>query len=101
MWKDRWLSIPESFKVVSPKTEDSNVDYVEQLMDLEEGSCNIEKVRNTFLHHEAETILGILISPGMNGVFSVKSAYGVALKILKESKKGGDESEGLDRTKRM
>ena len=81
-------------------------------MDLEGGSLNIEKVRNTFLHHEVERILGIPISLGMiedpqswpwtkNGVFSIKSAYGVSLKILKESKEDGDVSEGLDRTKMM
>lgn len=59
------------------------------------------------MHHEVETILGIPISLGMtedsqswawtkNGEFSVKSAYGVALNVLKETKKirdGGDCSD--------
>lgn len=61
---------------------------------------NIGLVRSVFLPHEAEAILCIPISPinqaeaqvwakTPNGIFSVKSAYKVAVKYLADSK--GDE----------
>nr|POE82896.1 protein sieve element occlusion a [Quercus suber] len=73
------------------------MEKVEDLLDLNKGGWDIEKVRGTFLHHEAEVILGMPISPRLpedsqswawtkNAAFSVRSAYGVALKILGESK---------------
>jgi len=99
--KDRWLPTPDSFKVVSPRSHDSELEMVKNLLDLDRGSWDIEKVRCTFLHHEVEEILGIPISSDLpedsqswawtkNGEFSVRSAYGVALKILKETKRFGD-----------
>lgn len=101
IWKDRWLPTPDSFNVVSPKRQGFVLEKVENLLDLNRGGWDIEKVRSTFLHHEAEVILGIPISPGMledsqswawtkNGEFSIRSAYSVALKILKENKMVGD-----------
>lgn len=67
-------------------------------------------MRSTFLHHEVEVILGIPISPGLhkdsqswawkkNGKFSVRSAYGVALKILKENKQVRDGEGSSDNSK--
>ena len=64
------------------------------LLDRETGSWNADKVRSSFLPHEVEVILGISISPHLlnesliwaltyNGRFSVKSAYKVAQKWLK------------------
>lgn len=35
VWKHRWLPTPESFKVVSPKPENTELECMEQLMDLE------------------------------------------------------------------
>ena len=50
---------------------------------------DVNKVRSLFLPHEADIILRISISPywvwTINGRFSVKSAYKVAQKCLKES----------------
>ena len=61
-------------------------------------------MRNVFLPHEAEVILGIPISPSLpddsriwawtnNGKFTVRTAYDVAINVLKEKKgtmNGGD-----------
>lgn len=70
-------------------------------------------MRATFLHHEAETILGIPLSLGMskdsqsrawtkNGEFSVKSAYGMATKVLKvKSKRDGGECLDSRHTKKL
>ena len=62
------------------------------------------------MHYEVETILGISISQGMtedsqswawtkNGEFLVKSTYGVALKVLEETKKIRDGGDCLDSAK--
>lgn len=94
IWKYRWLPIPDSFKVVSPciPVESNKVSW---LLDKETRSWDVDKVRSSFLPHEAKTILGISISPlflndsliwawSTNGSFSVNSAYKVAQKCLKE-----------------
>ena len=94
IWKDRWLPTPDSFKVVSPciPVESNKVSW---LLDRESRSWDVDKVRSSFLPHEAETRLGISISPrflnnsviwawSTDGRFSVKSAYKVAQKCLKE-----------------
>lgn len=61
-------------------------------------------MRNVFLPHEAEVILGIPISPSLpddsrirawtnNGKFTVRTAYDMAINVLKEKKgtmNGGD-----------
>nr|POE85265.1 hypothetical protein CFP56_54619 [Quercus suber] len=98
---DRWLPTLDSFKVLSPKRQESRLD---NLLDLDRGGWDIEKVRGTFLHHEAEVILGIPISLRLledfqswawtkNGAFFVRSGYEVALKILEELKQGGEGGE--------
>ena len=62
IWKDRWLPTSDSFKVVSLRTtlESSKVAW---LLDKETRSWDVSKVRSSFLPHEADTILGISISP--------------------------------------
>ena len=94
IWTDRWLPTPESFKLISLKvTLESKKESC--LLDRETGSWNADKVRSSFLPHEVEVILGISISPHLlnesliwaltyNGRFSVKSAYKVAQKWLKD-----------------
>nr|XP_023914149.1 uncharacterized protein LOC112025707 [Quercus suber] len=83
------------------------VERVEHLLDRDRRAWDINKVRNTFLPFEAETILGILISPSLpndsriwawtsNGIFSVRSAYGVALKVLNDNKKKEEKGECSD-----
>lgn len=94
IWKDMWLPTPDSFKVVSPciPIESNKVSW---LLDRESRSRDVDKVRSFFLPHEAETILGISISPqflndsliwawSANGRFSMKSAYKFTQKCLKE-----------------
>ena len=65
IWKDRWLPTPDSVKVVSPRSHDSELEMVGNLLDLDRGSWDIEKVRCTFLHHEIKAILGIPINPDL------------------------------------
>lgn len=62
MWKDRWLPIPYSFKVVSSRTLQADVDLVSNLIDKELKIWDIAKVKSIFLPHKVEVILGIPIS---------------------------------------
>lgn len=93
IWTNRWLSTPDSFKPVSPRIP-LEKEKVSCFLDSETWSWNADKVRHSFLPHEAKVILGISISPRLledsliwawtnNGRFSVKSAYKVAQKWLK------------------
>nr|POE83916.1 hypothetical protein CFP56_10555 [Quercus suber] len=62
IWKDRWIPTPDSFKLVSPRVH-LDSDKVACLLDASTGSWDVDKVRHSFLPHEAEAILGISISP--------------------------------------
>ena len=62
IWKDRWLPTPNSFKVVSLRTNLGSC-KVAWLLDKETSSWDVCKVRSSFLPHEADTILGIAIGP--------------------------------------
>lgn len=105
--KDRWLPTSDSFKVVCPRTSYSDNAIVASLINLELRNRDVAKVRNMFLPHEAQVILGILISHRLpndsliwactpNGKFTVKSAYKVAHKWLQDGQHktaGGDCSD--------
>nr|POF20963.1 hypothetical protein CFP56_39986 [Quercus suber] len=87
------------------------VERVEHLLDSDRRTWDINKVRNTFLPFEAEAVLGILISPSLpndskiwawisNEIFTVRSAYGVALKVLKDNKVKEGKGECSDTSRR-
>ena len=86
IWEDRWIPNPDSFKVISPRGPSTNVVMVSDLINRETRGWDANLVRNSFLPHEAETVLGIPLSPRLpkdsivwawtpNGYFTVKSAY--------------------------
>ena len=62
IWTDRWIPTPNSFMVVSPRPQNAENVLVETLIDRELGQWNSDAVRNSFLSHEASTILSIPIS---------------------------------------
>lgn len=98
IWNDRWILVADMYKVISPKVQIGGaVEMVSRLMDDEGRGWNADLIRTSFLPHEAEVILGILISPialedsqvwtkTPNGTFTVNNAYKVAYKLLKEAK---------------
>ena len=86
------------------------VERVEHLLDMVMGSWDIEKIQNTFLPFEAEAVLGIPISSSFpndfkiwawssNERFTVKSAYEVAFKQLRDDKEKGDRGDCSDPSK--
>lgn len=102
IWKDRWIPNPDSFRVISPVGAHSGMERVSSLLDTERRGWDVERVRNTFLPYEAEVILSIPISAGFpadsilwagtpNGKFTVKSAYKIAQKVLKENLRRAEE----------
>ena len=75
--------------VVSPRPQNFEEELVETFLDQEFRRWNTSVVKNSFLPHEVEAILSILISQSLsddalvwawtkNGNFTVKSAYHVA-----------------------
>ena len=110
IWEDRWLPKPDSFRVDSPRRPQGEAEMVANLMDPEIRRWNVDKVRRTVLPHEAELVLSILVSPRLpedsviwrwtnNGRFSIRSAYGVAQKWLKEYSKKPEFGSCSDNSK--
>ena len=63
IWKDKWIPNPTTFKVVSPQSVLDPDAKVSELINEERGAWNQSLVNRTFLSFEAETILGIPLSP--------------------------------------
>ena len=62
IWEDRWILSPDSFKVVSSRGLSTNVVLVSSLINRETRDWDVNLVRNTFLPHKVEIVLGIPIS---------------------------------------
>ena len=103
IWTNRWIPIPNSFMVVSPRPQNFEDELVEILLDREFRRWNTSVVKNSFLPHEAEAILSIPISQSLSddalvwawtkkGNFTVKSVYHVAHGWLVEGRGRGARS---------
>lgn len=110
IWHDRWLPSPDSLKVISPQRLNLNLEKVAQPIDSETGLWKVELIKEMFISHEAETILSITISPRLlddslvwawskNIFFSIRSAYGVSLKLLKKASTNRESGECSDKAK--
>ncbi|KAK9990557.1 hypothetical protein SO802_025542 [Lithocarpus litseifolius] len=99
IWEDKWLPTPITHKVCSPQQDIGDFPMVSSLINEEIRHWKVDKVKRHFLPFEAETILNIPLSYNLledsiiwmgnkQGVFSVKSAYYVALPFVEKSKVG-------------
>ena len=102
IWNDKWLPTPTTYKVVSPPRGFDEYPMVSTLIDYDTRRWRADLVRSIFFPFEAKTILNIPISYNLfedkiiwagnkKGVFTVKSAYYVALNMV-DSSEGGESS---------
>ena len=93
IWDDKWLPTPSTYKVISPPQSLVEFPMVSSLIDPVSNWWNVELVRVLFLPFKAEVILKIPLCHNFpednliwignkRGVFSVKSAYFIAAKVL-------------------
>ena len=108
IWKDKWLPNPSSYKVTSPLSTLHEDTQVVELIDSNSGMWKHDVLNQVFLPHEVEIIGGIALSsnpqedkqiwaPTKSGLFSVRSAYWIA---MKEVPKGGTASASNDSNQR-
>lgn len=94
VWGDKWLPTPSTYKVTALRIFLQAQTKVSELIDKENASWKSEVVDALFLPHEAEVIKSIPLSVHLlmdkqvwacssNGVFTVRSAYWVAVEMSK------------------
>ena len=111
IWNDAWIPSTVTGRIISPKPAMCFGKNVANLIAHNKAEWNGDLVRSIFLPLEAETILSIPISSmnpadsqvqakTSNGIFSVKSAYKVAVWYLEVSK-GIEGRPGCSDTSKM
>ena len=92
--EDKWLPNPTTYKVISPPPQNfDNFPMVSTLIDFDSRRWKVNLVKSLFLPFEARAILITPISYNLpsdkiiwvgnnRGVFTVKSAYYVALSLV-------------------
>ena len=99
IWEDKWLPTPITFKEISPPCIIGDFPMVFALIDQDTKRWKVDLVKRTFLPVEVDTILSIPFSYSLpddkliwtgnkRGVFSVRSAYYVALPIVETNHDG-------------
>ena len=99
VWEDRWLSVPSTYKVTSPRLFLQASTWVQELINEDNAEWKSSVIDALFLPHEADIIKSIPISSRLppdkliwtetrNGLFSVRSAYHLALTRLVPSNRG-------------
>ena len=99
VWGDKWLPSFSTYKVASPRLFLHQDTKVNELIDQAITTWKKNVIDALFMPFEAELIKGIPISSRLppdkiiwaeapNGKFSVKSAYGVAVRLSKFGKHG-------------
>ena len=87
IWHDKWIPTPDTFKVISPQGLNVELVKVAQLIDGDTGMWKVDLIKETFLPHEADVIIGMPLSSRLpedsllwalskNGNFTLRNAYG-------------------------
>ena len=108
IWENKWLPTPTTYKVISPPRLFDDFPMVSALIDEATRRWKVDTLKSLFLPFEVETILNIPLNYNFpedkiiwvgnkKGVFSVKSAYYVALTVLNPLERG-ECSSGDPRT---
>ncbi|XP_075669956.1 uncharacterized protein LOC142639698 [Castanea sativa] len=94
IWEDRWIPNFSSSKVISPRVLYPQISMVSDLIDVEDKGWNFSLLKCIFLPFGAKIIGGIPLSTRLPddkqiwaetsyGLFSIRSAYNVALDLSK------------------
>ena len=109
IWKDKWLPSPSTYEVVSPINYIPEDSRVVELIDEEKGAWKTDLVSKVFFPHEADLICGIALCANLpedkqvwaltnNGLFSIRSAYKLAIEIRPDAQVGsGSDGSHLRR----
>ena len=104
IWRDNWLPRISGLKI-SGKKNRSRLKWVSDLFKSGSREWNNNIIRHLFHHHDAEEILKLRIQSSgdgdliawhfeKNGLFSVKSAYNLALKLKDRKENIGQSIDG-------
>ena len=103
VWEDRWLLVPSTYKVTSPRLFLQADTWVQELINEATAEWKSSVIDALFLPHEADIIKSIPISSRLppdkliwtetrNGLFTVRNAYHLAM-TQSSSKSRGTSSD--------
>jgi hypothetical protein len=106
IWRDNW--IPRGDMKVTANLSNSRFRRVEKLINQENRSWKEELIRNIFMPHDADEILKIRLprteeedfiswTPEKHGIFTVKSAYNLALDLRSNNPPNSSGNQNGDR----
>ncbi|XP_075659281.1 uncharacterized protein LOC142629196 [Castanea sativa] len=104
IWEDSWVPSSSTHKIISPRGSFPLISRVSDLIDADQKCWNLNKLNRIFLPFEADEIASIPLSIRLpndkqvwaatsTGLFSVRSAYNLALNI-EEDDGAGSTSDG-------
>ena len=96
IWEDKWLPAPTTYKICSPQVDIGDFPMVSSLINKDTRQWMVGKITWYFLPFEVEVILNIPLSYTLSkykiiwvdnkrGMFSIKSAYYVALPLVEKT----------------
>ena len=89
IWRDRWVLCPSTYKIITPKKQLPQGQWVKNLLKKDSNEWDVPLVRQTFLSQDADAILSIPLSASgaqdrmvwsenKSGKFTIWSAYWLA-----------------------
>ncbi|KAL0011083.1 hypothetical protein SO802_006191 [Lithocarpus litseifolius] len=106
IWEDKWIPTPSTFRINSPSNHLPREALVSSLINNRSATWKSKVVKHVFLQHEADAILSIPLSQYLpedklvwvgtqNGMFTVLSAYKLAMESLLGPHNAGNSNQGL------
>jgi ribonuclease HI len=104
--RDHWIPGDVGFRITALK-KNTRLRWINQLIDRNSNTWNTPLLRELFFEHDVQAILGIELplqnledrlawQPERNGIFTVKSAYWLALSLKHQQRDVGSTSSKTD-----